>query len=177
MDKQKIKAGLKENHNSFISFISGLSDDAFLMNRNEKWTAGQQLEHIYLSVKPFRQVMGVPKFLPKLLWGKSNRTGRSYEQLVEKYLKKLADGGRATSRFVPKMVPINRRDSLVLALRNEVDALCNKLDNFTELELDSYLIPHPLLGKLTVREMAYFTIFHVAHHQGKADENLHKQQV
>ncbi|NBX80802.1 MAG: DinB family protein, partial [Flavobacteriales bacterium] len=37
-------------------------------------------------------------------------------------------------------------------------------DNFTEDDLDKYVLPHPLLGKLTLREMLCFTIYHVKHH-------------
>ena len=33
-----------------------------------------------------------------------------------------------------------------------------------EEDLDRYLAPHPLLGKITLRELAYFTIYHTHHH-------------
>ena len=31
-------------------------------------------------------------------------------------------------------------------------------------DLDKYVLPHPLLGKVTLREMLYFTIHHNEHH-------------
>jgi hypothetical protein len=31
-------------------------------------------------------------------------------------------------------------------------------------QLDHYIAPHPLLGKLTLRELCYFTIYHAGHH-------------
>jgi hypothetical protein len=33
-----------------------------------------------------------------------------------------------------------------------------------EKDLDRYVIPHPLLGKITLRELCYFTIYHTSHH-------------
>jgi hypothetical protein len=30
--------------------------------------------------------------------------------------------------------------------------------------LDEYLLPHPLIGKLTIREILYFTIYHNLRH-------------
>jgi len=33
-----------------------------------------------------------------------------------------------------------------------------------EAALDRYQLPHPILGKLTVREMLYFTLYHLGHH-------------
>ena len=45
-------------------------------------------------------------------------------------------------------------------------------DKFSEDEIDTYILPHPLLGKLTIREMIYFTIYHVEHHQNNTKQNL-----
>lgn len=50
--------------------------------------------------------------------------------------------------------------------------LCASLDSFTEKELDQYVLPHPLLGKLTLREMMFFTIYHVQHHEVLTKKNL-----
>jgi hypothetical protein len=33
-------------------------------------------------------------------------------------------------------------------------------------------LPHPLLGKLTLREMIYFTIYHVQHHHKLVQNQL-----
>lgn len=172
MNKQKIKDALLENHNSFIAFVNNLTNDEFTLGKNGKWTAGQQLEHILLSVKPFRQVLSLPKFMTNLIWGKANRKSRTYDELVNKYLQKLSAGGRATGRFIPKMVPVEDKKKLSVLLQNEITALSNKLNKFREDELDSLILPHPLLGKLTIREMLYFTIYHVAHHRKLTEQAL-----
>jgi hypothetical protein len=33
-----------------------------------------------------------------------------------------------------------------------------------EEEPDKYIVGHPLLGKITVRELGYFNIYHTLHH-------------
>ena len=48
----------------------------------------------------------------------------------------------------------------------------NNLTNFTEGELDNLVLPHPLLGQLTIREMIYFTIYHVEHHTRNIKRNI-----
>ena len=161
MDKQTIKNQLYENHNSFISYLETLTEEEFLNSKNDKCTVGQQLEHIYLGVKPVRQIFSLPKFLLKLIWGQANRKSKSYEDLVKKYLQKLENGGRATGRFIPKTESIEKGNKLKVDLKNEVVKLTTKLDKLTEDEFDKYILPHPLLGKLTMREMLYFTIYHV----------------
>ena len=112
MDKQSIKNKLFENHQSFIDYILSLSDEEYLHSQNQKWTAGQQLEHIYLSVKPCRLALSLPKFLPKLIWGQANRESKSYDELVTKYLSKLENGGTAPGRFVPKKISVQQRQKL-----------------------------------------------------------------
>ncbi len=45
-----------------------------------------------------------------------------------------------------------------------VSGLVGKIPGWSEAALDRYRLPHPLLGKLTVREMLFFTLYHNAHH-------------
>jgi len=87
MDKKTIKEQLLEHHHTFVGFISGLSDTQYITSANEKWAAGQQLEHIYLSVRPVRLALSLPKFILKIFWGRANRKSRSYDELVKKYFR------------------------------------------------------------------------------------------
>ena len=172
MDKSEITNKLQTNHHSFIEYMVQLPDEDFLNDRNNKWTAGQQLEHIYISVKAVRQALSLPKFLAKIIWGFSNRPGKNYKDLVQKYLSKLENGGKSSRRYIPKIVRVEEKIKLKSALSKEVNLLCSKVDRFSEEELDMYILPHPLLGKLTNREMLYFTIYHVQHHEELIRKNL-----
>jgi hypothetical protein len=42
--------------------------------------------------------------------------------------------------------------------------LADVVGHWREEDLDRYRLPHPLLGKLTVREMLLFTVYHNYHH-------------
>lgn len=172
MQKQAAKDKLIENHQSFIEYIHSLSNEEFEQSKNEKWTPGQQLEHILLSVKPVRQILTVPKFVLSLIWGKANRESKTYEDLIAKYHSKLELGGRATARFVPRQVSNDQKIKIAKSISDEIKWLTQKLDKFTEEELDRYILPHPLLGKLTIREMIYFTIYHVIHHKMMTERDL-----
>lgn len=172
MDKQAIIHRLTENHQEFIACIERLPAEEFNKSQNGKWTAGQQLEHIYLSVKPVNLAFKLPAFLLKLIWGKANRASRSYDELIERYHAKLANGSTATGPFVPKLVDQKKGQKLASTLKNEVAQLCKSIEKLSEENLDYYILPHPLLGKLTLREMLFFTIYHVKHH-----ENLIINQV
>ncbi len=163
---------LLQKHESFIAFIRGLNDEQFMGSINNKWSAGQQLQHIYLSVKPLTQALLLPRFVLHLLFGKANRPSKIYEALIQKYKDKLTSGGRATGRFIPAAVDVNKKDELLKKLENSIKKLSAQILQYKEQELDILILPHPLLGKITLREMMYFTIYHVEHHHAIAKRNL-----
>lgn len=164
MTKQEIILQLKNNHLAIIEYINTLNENDFLYAPEAKWTAGQQLDHIYRSTSPVLLALSLPKFMLKLLFGKSNRPSKTYDALIEKYNQALTKGGKASGRFIPKSVAFTDKQRLIIALTNTINKLSSKVENLTETELDSYILPHPLLGKLTLREMLYFTVYHVQHH-------------
>ena len=165
MKKEELSALLQHNHAQFIKLTEQLTDADFCFAPNGKWSAGQQLDHLVKSVSPVNMAMGLPKFIPKLLFGAANRPSKSYEGLVEKYTLKLKEGGRATGRFVPREVVAAQTEDLVKQLSLLVKKLCIKTERQTEEGLDTFILPHPLLGKLTFREMLFFTAYHAEHHR------------
>lgn len=165
MNRQAIIEQLQIHHAEFRHLLASLNKTNYLAAPEGKWSAGQQLDHICRSVGPVNMALGLPGFVLRLLFGKANRPSRSYEGLVEKYKAKLAQGGRASGRFVPAKVAWAEREKLLRRLEAQVASLCRKIEKTDEAQLDMLILPHPLLGKLTFREMLFFTIYHVQHHQ------------
>jgi DinB superfamily len=172
MTKEQIINKLKSNHQEFLNYIDTLSETQFNFAPAEKWTAGQQLEHIMLSVKPLAQGFILPKFMLKIIFGTANRPSKTYDELVAKYKSKLESGGRASGAFIPKPVGFDAKNRISGKIQKFVNSICNQISSYSEHDLDRLIIPHPLLGKLTVREMLYFTIYHVDHHKQLTQRNL-----
>ncbi|MFI5205468.1 MAG: DinB family protein [Candidatus Paceibacterales bacterium] len=172
MTKQEITDKLTSNHRTFADLIVSLNDRDFLHALPGKWTAGQQLDHILRAVSPLTKILALPKFMIKLIFGKANRPSKDYENLVKKYHAKLESGGKATGRFIPSLVEPVQKEILKNKLLRAVARLIKNTDDYSEQQLDAYILPHPLLGKLTLREMFYFTIYHVEHHQKATLRNL-----
>jgi len=162
MTKPEIQKLLVENYGAFLATLRQMPDVQAHMAAPGKWSPAQQAEHLVKSVRPVTLAFRLPKFLLPLLFGRSNRPSRSFEELVAKYHARLAAGGTASRPFVPG-VPRNL-PGVYRRLGNTVDALCRGVDRFSETELDILILPHPLLGKLTLREMLYFTAYHAKHH-------------
>jgi hypothetical protein len=173
MTKQELIDKLILNHQQFTAYFSKLDDQDFIFSLNDvKWSAGQQADHILRSLSPLKMLLGFPKWLVKLVFKRANRPSKSYEKLIDKYLERLDKGGRASGRFVPGRIEPSSKIALSRKIENTVLKLCKSLNKYAEEEIDELVLPHPLLGKLTLREMMYFTIYHVEHHHKLAMQFL-----
>ena len=113
LTKKEIQLLLKEKYNSFVFYVDGLEDSAFEYAPEGKWTAGQQIDHLIRSVYPLSMGLILPSFDLKWIYGTSNRPSKSYEALVEKYKIKLAQGGKASGRFIPGQVKFTQKQKFV----------------------------------------------------------------
>lgn len=171
MEKEAIIDILIQRHLEFGKFIDALSKEDFEVSRQSKWSAGQELDHILKSLQPFSDILANKAFIATK-FGKGNGISSDYETLVSRYKNKLADGGKAFGQFLPKKVSWDDKETLLIQLYQLIEKISESLQHYTEEELNELLLPHPLLDKLTIREMLYFTNYHVLHHQNNISRNL-----
>lgn len=164
-DKEQLITAIRQQFGAFADLIRQWPDATFEAMPESKWSAGQQLDHLIRSVKPVNLAFRLPTWLLRIVFGKPNRGSRTYSGLVEKYLQKLNAGGVASGPFVPPAIPLAKKQHLLDVYDREAQRLIKIVDQWQDTDLDRYLLPHPLLGKLTLREMLYFTIYHTGHHQ------------
>ncbi len=177
LNKQEIKNSLIKNHKIFMDYINELTPEEFLFKPEQKWTAGQQLEHIVLCVKTIEKVFTMASSDIEKNFGKINRPTYSYEEILTSYLEKQKQGAKAPEKYVPMSITdIDQKEILLKTLSKSVNSLCEKIDNYSEEDMDTFCIPHPSLGNLTMREMLYNVIYHVEHHQNQAIQNLKQRQ-
>lgn len=169
MDIEGISIELRKNHREFIHFIGTLTQQDFEKKRGVKWTAGQQLDHIIKSLVPLASILPKKEYIQEQ-FGTSGRASISYEALVRDYRKKLMEGGKAYGPFIPVEIPWMEKDVALKELETTIGRITDSLRHYTEPELDDLHLPHPLMGMLTVREMIYFTQYHVMHHLGQVEK-------
>lgn len=170
MTKDEIVIQLNQNSKDVIAFVNSLSDDDAQLSPSGKWNALQQLEHLLRSIQPLNKAMRIPLSGLKVLFGKVNRDERSFDETVLKYEKALNKGGKASGRYIPSRN--QSKDALLKKYSQQVDALNKTIKKWKEGDLSKHLLPHPLIGKLTIKEMLYFTIYHTSHHLSLMKENL-----
>lgn len=164
--KAEILAGLSQSARELLQYCSTLTDEQFFRQPKDKWSVAQNLVHLISSAKMTSLPYQLPKFIVRLYSGRPNRVSRSYDELVHKYQSKLAAGGKASGRYIAKPVHAGAgKASLLLTYGEKMEALHRLIDKrWTDGKLDQYLAPHPLLGKITLRELGFFTIYHTYHH-------------
>jgi hypothetical protein len=164
--KDEIINELQESFNSLISVSSAVKDEFYNVSKNNKWTPAENIAHLVNATKMTSLAFTLPKFLHVMLYGKPQRTSHGYTKIIDNYQRKLQDGAVATGVYVPKKINYAKAD-LHEKLKREGNKLVTAIDKkWSDEQLDHYQISHPILGLLTVRELAYFTIYHNGHHQG-----------
>lgn len=163
MDKNDLLHSLSNVYAELIDWLEKQDDARFGYSPNVgKWSIGEHAEHLVRSTSPINFALRVPKFALKMLFKNNDRPERTYKQVVDKYELKLKNGAVATGTFIPtKNV---EKVKVIRQLRRELMQMRLILGRWTEDDLSKVLLPHPILGKLTVREMFYFTIYHTEHH-------------
>jgi hypothetical protein len=166
MNKEDIIKASEKIFNQFTNSCSNINEDLFFDKPTTKWSIAENVQHLIIATNTTTLAFLLPRFLVRLIGGKPNRNSKTYDELVAKYKKKLAEGGAASGRFIPKPIKINFGKEKLLANWNTATAkhIATLQKNRSENDLDNYLVKHPLLGRITLRELCYFTIYHTQHH-------------
>jgi DinB superfamily len=175
--KEEIVAALQENSLHLINWVAAQNIDSFGTSINEKWSTAQQISHLAISSRALSKALSKPKFVLKWLFGTSNRDTRSYLTVVEKYQRKLSKGGLATSPFRPKSFADRDKKAVLDEYVSAAEKLEHLVNKLSEKDLDKYILPHPLLGRMPLREMLFFTIYHTQHHANSIKELYGEQSV
>lgn len=174
MTKEQIITEAKKTFTTLTTVCSGVNGQLFFDQPADKWSVAQNVSHLIISTNTSNLAYTLPRFLVRWIGGIANRPSKTYEALVAKYKQKLEEGGRASGRFVPKPVNTSVTKEQLLA---KWTVVTNKFvtaleQNRTEADLDRYLVRHPLLGRITLRELCYFTIYHTQHHQHIIEQRI-----
>ncbi|MBN8826037.1 MULTISPECIES: DinB family protein [unclassified Spirosoma] len=161
---QTISERITADCHAFVDVANRLSEEEFQSHTGDKWSVADVMQHLYLSARPVVKVMAGPREV-LTQWGKADHLPKTYDQLAAEYGAVLSTGMKAPTPFVPRPEDMNVEKQVVIDRFTAMyTAVNNALESWTEQELDAYCMPHPALGKLTVREMLYFISIHTQHH-------------
>lgn len=160
---------VQKTENIFKDTIEWLSENSEEYNNTiwteGKWSASQHIFHLVKSTKAVSKGMKLPKLALQGMFGKNNREERGYNQLEKKYKEALASSDlKAPAEFSSAPDRKFSNEEIIDRFEAEKQDFLKALSKWNEKDMSKYVMPHPAIGKCTVREMCYFTILHTNHH-------------
>jgi len=166
--KLEIIVELRTLHERSTGYWNAFSTADFLAPLGEAWSPADNVRHLNKSIRAVTRGLRTPRPLVLLAVGPALRKSRNYAEIGDVYHGVLA-GGADAGRFAPSPQeppadPEAWRADLMSRREAAAKGLEDSLTPWSERALDRCRMPHPLLGKLTVREMLLFTLYHNLHH-------------
>ena len=173
MDKETIANLLEAKHSNLITWLEQQPNDSWTEGPEGKWTTGQQAQHLLQSIITLNNALSMPKFLLRFKFGKANRSVRDFDAVVKRYQERLEDIKGKTFKGSQNMkVPtLNEKEYILNRLQTEHKKLHYKTRKISDENLDTVVLPHPLMGKMPVREIIMWTAHHVEHHTDTLKSN------
>lgn len=166
--KAEIAAALAAEVTAVHNFFAAITVDQFFAAPAGIWTPAENLVHLIKSIAPVAMALTIPRTALRIRFGWVNHETRSLAQVRHTYVNDaLGNGGQAGGPFVPEVkddFSAAHQTAILAKWTDKGTELQASLEKWPDKALDSYLLPHPLLGKMTVREILFFTLYHNLHH-------------
>lgn len=164
MDKRELLERLQNEIDHLTDTVRTLEAARFFERSvPDKWSAAENVHHLMLAVRPLNLAFSLP-LTALWLFGKPRQMSRTYEEMVAFYQQRLREGAKASLPYIPpKKFSVPQAD-VMKRFHRAYATFSRKVNTLNEENFDRYLLPHPIMGKITLREMIYFTIYHVQHH-------------
>ena len=160
MKKEEIMFAFATNHSEVVDYVTSLSEKNWNFKTEGKWSAGQQLKHIYLTLTPFTNALTSKEMILEK-FGSIARPTWSFEEVLQNF---ELTSRQSVDRYLPGEVGYEERHELLTNIQETVSNISSLFLKFEEEELDFYTLPHPLLGIVTLREMFYLMSNHPTRH-------------
>ncbi|TXD45928.1 DinB family protein [Polaribacter sp. IC073] len=166
MTKEVIVDLLEEKHRTLFDWLEKQPKENWGKGPQGKWTTGQQIQHLADSLQLLNNALSYPRFFLKYKFGLCNRATRDYETVARNYQQKLEENKDIAALFNSKLKKpiLKNRERLINRLQIQNKKLQYKVRKISDLNLDTLVIPHPLMGKMTLREIIMWTVHHTEHH-------------
>lgn len=166
MNKVEIVGLLEEKHKDLFNWLENQPKENWDLGPQKKWTTGQHIQHLVNSLQLLNNALSYPRFLLKYKFGTCNRQPRDYNTIVKKYQSKLSENKERAKTFNQnlKKPTLLERERLLTKYQIQQKKLQFKTQKISDKNLDLLVIPHPLMGKMTIREIIMWTAHHTEHH-------------
>ena len=159
-----------------LDFYTAIPESIFFSKPEIGWSPLENIKHLNTATSVVALFLRKELKFLLLLFGQSD-SKKSIQEIIKNYNDKLNNGSGAgvfSPLFATNNVDVEKKKSEIKSLIESIQSLINVLPSWTEDELDRTNIVHPILGVMTVREMLYFSLYHLYHHSSKVQLRLNK---
>lgn len=152
---------LAEAFSAVEALFIKVNDEKINAKPTEKWSFGEEMVHLIMSTNGTALVLASPdeRLLP------SDHASRGYEAIVDEYKTKLLLNPTIGQSIADKAGKTYKGEELKASFARAAQNTLLALKYWDEAKADQWMVwKHPLLGKMTAREMVYFTVYHTRHH-------------
>ena len=162
MKNQALKTLIEAQMKEVLLALHTVSEEEFTKRpTTEKWSIAENLAHLTFSAKVFNKALNAPKIYLWYKFGKRKIGSRPFNEIKDQYYKASFP---AVTGFEPRMPTKLDMSHEIAAFERAHQNMIKSIDQWNDAQLDTYLLPQLVLGKLTVREMTQFMAFHMGHH-------------
>lgn len=162
---KEINIKLEKSFSDIASWIENQEDEKFIFAPKGKWQTCEHLDHLTQSAQKVKYGISLPKLFLRYKFGKPNRPCRTENQIIDRYREKLAN--LAPGTLAPMQLtksPVSKKQECIQEYLAAGKALSKSLSKWNDKKIEKYLIPHPLLGRMHVKEMLIWVSYHNYHH-------------
>ena len=166
--REEIARGLEQLHQESVAFYATLSTPVFIAPQGTAWSPADHVRHLTKSMRALNRGLRLPLLVLRLRFGRARHPARDYDTIVATYRKRLETFDGRNNPFAPAPSthpdPEAFREEVMRFHEVAVKELIGHVLRLSEAALDKQQAPHPLIGKLTLREMLFFMLYHNLHH-------------
>jgi hypothetical protein len=166
--REEIARELDRLHRESVVFYATLPTEMFVAAQGNRWSPADHVRHLTKSMRALNRGLRLPLIVLWWKFGRAAAPSRDYDSVVAAYRKRLETFDGRNNPFAPTAsVATDQQSWREEVMRYHETAVRELIRNslrLSEKSLDKYQVPHPLLGKMTIREMLFFMLYHNLHH-------------
>ena len=164
MTQQELFSHIDQKFDAVLNHVQQQDASEFVKAHTAvKWSNGQHLDHLRKTARALNKGLAVPKLALKLKFGTKKGEEASYKALEDRYYN-LVGEAIAPKSVTPDQLKTEDKERVIAWFLEEKETLKTALAKYSDKQMSKYVLPHPVLGELSLREMTYWCILHTEHH-------------
>ena len=159
--KLAILTTLESGHKAIADYVSDLPETIFFNGSDDHWSPAHHVGHLTVTHVNVARGFPLKDRLPAF-----DKPSRNYDEMKNAYLEALRNtplAFLANNPFAVKLKSEDTQEKLIDTFMQKGKEV-RDIDFWSENDLDTKGMRHPILGLLSVREMLEFVAIHDLHH-------------